>query len=661
MQKIAILCLDHPQELGGYLTEYLHPYQSKFSVIHAHDLDEASKRMNDAVNTGQSIALVISRHTSSLAGVDFLISVNASIATEKTRTVLISQSDDLDVILTAVNQGKLNHCLRDPISPTDLMDCIQKELTTYIINEFPDELVSYARFLDPARTVRTQVQRQIRRYQAGFIHDYHKLTDVQLTESFIGALEEFFKQSGLSTRRVYSPDHLLTHEGQPNDYLWFITKGQVALYKRDENHVQREVVRHSKGNLVGGMSFVTGENSFSTALTLTHAEVIKLDRTLFAQVMQSDSQLLPLFTNLLLRHFNRRLQRSINTKIELQKSLESLDSAHQHLIEQEKMAMLGQLVAGVAHELNNPISAILRSAETLSSNLETIFSQQASGIMPGQHPATENERTLNLAMMHRAQKASLESTKVLRQRARTLEVLVGDRVIAKKLAQLDQSEDSALTKKFTEKRSDALPALEEAECYAKVGASIRSISVCASRIADMVKSLKGYARADDEQMRSADLHDGLHDTIMIFENKLKHHKLITDLAPIPQVVCQPIALQQVWTNMISNALDAMPEHGELTVKTYTEADVMQRQYAAVEFIDNGCGIPIEQQDAIFDLNFTTKKDGNFGLGIGLSICQQIIQHHKGNITVESELGKYTKMKITLPCHTLMSTETGNQR
>lgn len=169
--------------------------------------------------------------------------------------------------------------------------------------------------------------------------------------------------------RTYSAQHLLTEEGEPNRFLWFITEGEVALYKRDDLGQQREVVRHKKGNIIGGMSFVTGEPSFSTAITLTQTEVIKLDRDVFAKVMHNDTSLLPLFTNLLLRHFNRRLQRSITTKLELQKTLESLESAHQQLMEREKMAMLGQLVAGVAHELNNPVAAILRGTETLSSHI----------------------------------------------------------------------------------------------------------------------------------------------------------------------------------------------------------------------------------------------------------------------------------------------------
>ncbi|MDF5058871.1 cyclic nucleotide-binding domain-containing protein, partial [Vibrio parahaemolyticus] len=180
---------------------------------------------------------------------------------------------------------------------------------------------------------------QMSHYQAGFLHDYHSMSDAELAEQVISALQQFFKDND-ETRacRTYSPEHLLTVEGEPNCFLWFITEGEVALYKRDEQGMQREVVRHNKGNIVGGMSFVTGECSFSTALTLTKTEVIKLDRNVFNKVMQSDSNLLPLFTNLLLRHFNRRLQRSINTKLQLQKTLESLESAHQQLIEREKMA-----------------------------------------------------------------------------------------------------------------------------------------------------------------------------------------------------------------------------------------------------------------------------------------------------------------------------------
>ncbi len=99
--------------------------------------------------------------------------------------------------------------------------------------------------------------------------------------------------------------------------------------------------------------------------------------------------------------------------------------------------------------------------------------------------------------------------------------------------------------------------------------------------------------------------------------------------------------------MISNALDAMPEHGTLEITTQIESR-NDKPYVTVSFRDNGCGIPAEQQATIFELNYTTKKEGNFGLGIGLSICHQIIHSHGGWIEVDSIPAQYTCMTIWLP-------------
>jgi signal transduction histidine kinase len=162
-----------------------------------------------------------------------------------------------------------------------------------------------------------------------------------------------------------------------------------------------------------------------------------------------------------------------------------------------------------------------------------------------------------------------------------------------------------------------------------------------------VLSLKGYARSDDETQHYADIHEGIEDTLVIFENKLKMHQVSTDYADLPPILCQPIALQQVWTNLVSNAIDAFPEKGVLKIQTRL-AEKDHTHYAVISFEDNGCGIPESQREAIFELNFTTKKEGNFGLGIGLSICQQIMTAHKGWIDVESELDKFTRMTVWLP-------------
>jgi signal transduction histidine kinase len=123
--------------------------------------------------------------------------------------------------------------------------------------------------------------------------------------------------------------------------------------------------------------------------------------------------------------------------------------------------------------------------------------------------------------------------------------------------------------------------------------------------------------------------------------------VIKEYTQFPLFTCQPIALQQVWTNLIANALDAVTEPGEIRIKTqFSPGSHKQLMDIIVE--DNGKGILPQQQKKIFELNYTTKREGNFGLGIGLSVCQQIINQHNGEIRVESEPDKYTRMIVTLP-------------
>lgn len=638
MNRYAVLCLDNNPISAEQFRLELSAFSSKFDILSVESIEEAQSALEYLEEREQKVALVIASHHAHFNGVDFLIGLDRKPHTEQARKILISCSSDIEAILTAVNEGRLDHCLTKPLPDKVLFNTAQKELTQFILRYDREDLLSYSQILDQHKLLRAHIENQMSNYQAGFLNDYHALSDGELAEQVISALQHFFEQNDdTKACRTYSPEHLLTVEGEPNSFLWFITSGEVALYKRDELGMQREVVRHSKGNIVGGMSFVTGESSFSTALTLTKTEVIKLDRKVFRKVMQSDSNLLPLFTNLLLRHFNRRLQRSINTKLQLQKTLESLESAHQQLIEREKMAMLGQLVAGVAHELNNPIAAILRGVENLTLTLENLLKELPS------HDIQEK----GVALLTKAQCVKPASTAELRERVKQLSTDLPDRALAKKVVNLGLESDQTLIAQLNRQKNESLHTLGTLEQYHQVGASLRSINVCAARIADMVKSLKGYARSDDESLHFADLHEGIEDTLVIFENKLKMHKVTTDYAELPNTLCQPIALQQVWTNLISNAIDAFPDKGELLIQSRL-IEKNSQTYAVISFKDNGCGIPESQQKAIFELNFTTKKEGNFGLGIGLSICQQIMAGHKGWIEVESELNHFTCMTVWLP-------------
>ncbi|NOJ11536.1 ATP-binding protein [Vibrio splendidus] len=638
MNQYAVICLDNNPVSIERIRSELAPLASVFDIYTAENIEDAHHALEDIHEHHQTVALVITHHHSGFNGVQFLIELEQLPHSNTARTILVSASSDIQSILTAVNEGRLNHCLTKPVQDQVLFKSAQKELTSFVIQYDSENLLSYSDALDQQRLFRAHIEQKIHSFQSGFIHDYHQLSDNALAERVVSALQDVFsKDDKTKAIRDYSPEHLLTVEGEDNRFLWLIIEGEAALYKKDELGQQREVVRHSKGNIVGGMSFVTGEPSFSTAITLTQTRVIKLDKDSFAQVMHSNNTLLPLFTNLLLRHFNRRLQRSITNKIKLQQTLESLESAHQQLIEKEKMAMLGQLVAGVAHELNNPIAAILRSIETLSEHLDQIL---VNSSLPESNKGTD--------VLAHSKLAKPLSTAQERQLVKHLTSTIDDRALAKKAVRLNLSQDSAVLDTLKDSPVAGKELLNDLEHYHYVGNSIRSIQVCSKRIADMVKSLKSYAREDEEVRHYADIHEGLEDTLVIFENRLKHHQLEKHYdTELPPLLCQSLSLQQVWTNLISNALDALSERGKVSITTsqQTQGD---DTFLVVEISDTGHGIAKEDISTIFNPNFTTKKEGNFGLGIGLSISQQIVSAHQGFILVESEVGSYTHMQVWLP-------------
>lgn len=637
VNQFAVLCLDNNPISVEQLRRELSPFTTRFDLHTAETIDEANAALDFCFEQKQTVALVLASHHENFNGADFLIQLDKLVHTQQARKILISCGQDIQAILSAVNDGRLDHCLTKPLQDNLVNKTAQKELTTFILENDAENLLAYSQILDHQRLLRAHIDNKMRSYREGFISDHHRLSDQDLAQQVTDALQAFFSDKDETKAcRTYSADHLLTREGEENRFLWFITKGEVALYKKDDIGMQREVVRHTQGNIVGGMSFVTGEPSFSTAITLTPTEVIKLEREVFTEVMHSNTALLPLFTNLLLRHFNRRLQRSITTKLELQKTLESLESAQKQLIEREKMAMLGQLIAGVAHELNNPVAAILRGTETLTNKIQTLVD------------VAENESSShNLKVLTQALTAKPQSTALEREQVKQVNAKINHRRIAKKLVKLDLADDEKWLTRAASSDPTLIHDLEQLENYHLAGSTLRSINVCAQRIADMVKSLKGYARADNERFLNADIHEGIEDTLVIFESKLKLHKVEKHYCPINTVYCLPVALQQVWTNLISNAIDAFPEKGLLTISTELQQRD-NRQWFVVNVQDNGQGIPVELQQQIFELNFTTKKEGNFGLGIGLSVCQQIVHQHGGFITVDSEQNKFTKMSVWLP-------------
>ncbi len=623
---LAILCVDSEAQRLAQVKQDLLPLSARFNILTATDRHSAVQQL---LQNSQPIALILSAAT--LSDGEALAIMQRS-ECRLMRKIIYTDTASVQLLSDCINLGHIDYFLALPYQREALLHIIETQISSYKREHLQHQQLQ-SRIVNTTRLLSNPELGKDSRFQDKFL-DYSLYSDSELSNLVINSLHKILaERDEHNVRRSYSANHLLTREGEKNNFLWFITKGEVLLKKRNMQGKMQDITIMQAGTMVGGMSFLTGEAAFSTGITLVETEVLKVDHAIFSQIMQSNSALLAPFTNLLLRNFNRRLQHSIATELALQETLQSLDVAHSQLVESEKMAVLGQLVAGVAHELNNPVAAILRGSDTLITLISSLLD-------------CHNHSAFSLLAYQALQQGLTVrplSTAEVRQRTKVLQKTIKDKKLAKLLVNMNLD---AVSIPLENKRTLAESIVLLSKYY-QAGTVLRNSNSCAKRIADLVKSLKHYAGQDSEKCEPADIHEGLEETLMIFENKLKNYAVLKEYQQLPEIDCHPIELQQVWTNIIANAIDATAGKGTLKISTvnlpYDESPNIQ-----VIIEDDGPGIPEEMRAKIFELNYTSKREGNFGLGIGLTICLQIIKRHNGYIEIESEVGKFTRFIITLP-------------
>ena len=282
---------------------------------------------------------------------------------------------------------------------------------------------------------------------------------------------------------------------------------------------------------------------------------------------------------------NRALQRE---KAEQSILIKKLEEAHSQLLQSEKLASIGQLAAGVAHEINNPIGFV-------NSNLGTL--QGYIGKLIGLIDTT----------------------------ASVVEPLL--------------EHDRALRQRLDEMRSRAdLDFLRE-DIVSLIAESIEGTA----RVRRIVQDLRDFSRTGEETLEWADLHAGLESTLNVVANEIKYKAdVIREYGSLPKVECRPSQINQVFMNLLVNAAQAIADHGVITLSSGAEAN---RVWVAIS--DTGNGIPAENLTRIFDPFFTTKPVGQ-GTGLGLSLSYGIIKKHGGEIAVVSEPGRGTTFTVWLP-------------
>ena len=274
-----------------------------------------------------------------------------------------------------------------------------------------------------------------------------------------------------------------------------------------------------------------------------------------------------------LKKANEALMNRVERSMEdLEKANHHLRETHAQLMQSEKMASLGTLVAGIAHEINTPIGSVGSMHDTL-----------------------------------------------VRAMAKLSDIL-----------EVECPKDA--------------PNYREIQSMLKViGDANRVIKSGSERVTTIVRRLRSFARSDETELKEADLHEGLEDTLTLIHHQIKYTiKINRNYGDIPPIPCYMARLNQVFVNILINAKQAIEGKGEITITTYArEGNVY------IEFTDTGVGIPQDNLKRIFHPSFTTKGVG-VGTGLGLSICCQIIQDHHGEIRVESEVGKGTTVTLVIP-------------
>ncbi len=419
---------------------------------------------------------------------------------------------------------------------------------------------------------------------------------------------------------------VLAKEGDPPAYFYLILSGELQFW-RSYDRQDILMATGKAGHFTGEMGILVDSPWVATARCFKPARIFRLGADAFWTMLGCCPS---------------AARDVLKTAASRFRNVESYAS------QREKLVSLGTMAAGMAHELNNPASAALRAASYLqkvTDDVQCFFCKLVHGL--------ELENWEHLLATSEEALEKLQRAPVLDSVARSdLESTMGDWLEQHRLpepwnlagtfveAGVDVPWLENVIKKLPAESGPAAIQWIEARVHLKM--LLKQVETSTSRVSELVKAVKSYTHMDQAPMQEIDIHEGIESTLTMLGHKLKGVSLRRAFdRSIPKLAAYPGELNQVWTNLIDNAIDAVGGTGKICVGTFLEGD-----HVVVEVVDNGVGIPANVQAHLFEPFYTTKPVGS-GTGLGLVISNRIAEHHGGEIEFESKPGE-TRFKVRLP-------------
>ena len=444
--------------------------------------------------------------------------------------------------------------------------------------------------------------------------------------------EQLLCLSGVDELHLSEGD-VLVRQGEVARYFFILLTGKVTIFQTLPREAESEVASYGDGTAFGELPLLANMPVAGTVRVVSSSHLLRLDEESFWHLMTA----CPSARKAILGNMAMRFQKFQNSTLH-----------------QEKMASLGILAAGLMHELNNPGAAAKRAASQLRQNLERMQSLSKrlseTTLSPSQKECLFELQDHAMAVQKPVRMNSLEQSDAEEELATWMESANIEDAwkLAPTLASIGMTHEDldCARSEFPEKVfSDCLGWLEALVSSMQL---VGMIEESIGRVGELVHAVKSYAYEGKGNRQTINVNDSIHATLVILAHKMREKQIAVEKEfdhQLPLLQTDLGGLNQVWTNILDNAIDAAGSHGIIRIRTWSEPR-SESPLLFISIADNGSGIPLDVQPRIFDPFYTTK-DVGVGTGLGLGIVSRIVDQFGGTIRFSSEPGN-TEFIVTLP-------------